>query len=93
MVKNLDLIQMERILYHRKASLPGASTEELYTRLIKIELDSNSVRKFYDLGQTVMLPGIKTEPGVLVMYAVAEKAHPARVSILEVYENAEAAAC
>ena len=34
-----------------------------------------------------MLPGIKKEPGVLVMYGVAEKNHPTRVSILEVYEN------
>ena len=37
-----------------------------------------------------MMPGLKTERGVLVMYAVAEKDHPTRISILEVYKNLEA---
>lgn len=37
-----------------------------------------------------MLPGIKREPGILAMYAVAEKENPPRVSILEVYENLSA---
>jgi quinol monooxygenase YgiN len=37
-----------------------------------------------------MLPGIKKEPGVLVMYAVAEKNQPAHVSVLEVYANSAA---
>jgi quinol monooxygenase YgiN len=87
MVKHLDLIQMQPILYHRKAELSNASPEDLYIRLIKIELDSNSIENFNKLGNTVMVQGIKNEPGVLVMYAVAEKDNPTSVSILEVYEN------
>ena len=87
MVKHLDLIQMQPILYHRKAGLSQARPEDLYIRLIKIELRSNAERDFHKLGNTVILPGIRKESGVLVMYAVAEKDNPTNVSILEVYEN------
>jgi quinol monooxygenase YgiN len=87
MVKHLDLIQMQPIIYHRKHELSNAQTEDLYIRLIKIELDPNAIANFNNLRNTVMLQGINKEPGVLLMYGVAEKDHPTRVSILEVYEN------
>ena len=90
MVKHLDLVQMQPILYHRKPELSEARTEDLYIRLIKIELDPNAIERFNNLGNSVMLPGIKNERGVLVMYAAGEKENPARVSILEVYENLDA---
>jgi quinol monooxygenase YgiN len=90
MVKHLDLIQMQSILYHRKPELSNARLEELYIRLVKIELDSNAVNKFNKLGEKVMQPGIKKEPGILVMYAIGEKDNPTLVSILEVYKNLDA---
>lgn len=90
MVKHLDLIQMESILCHRKDEISKVPTNDLYVRLIKIELDSTRIEAFNTLGSSVMLPGIKEEPGVLVMYAVAEKENPTLVSILEVYKNMDA---
>ena len=87
MVKKLDLIEMQPILYHRKAELSNARAQDLYVRLLKIELESNDASRFAELNNTVMLPGISKEPGLLVMYALAEKDYPTRVSILEVYEN------
>lgn len=87
MVRHLDLIQMQPILYHRKAEVSKGRSGDLYVRLIKIELESTAVESFSTLGNKVMLPGIKKEPGVLVMYAVAEKENPTLVSVLEVYEN------
>ncbi|HEY0652661.1 MAG TPA: antibiotic biosynthesis monooxygenase [Chryseosolibacter sp.] len=90
MVTHLDLIQMQPILYHRKPQLFNARSEGLYVRLRKIELESTAEEAFNTLGNDVMLPGIKEEPGVLVMYAVAEKANPTSVSILEVYESLDA---
>ena len=87
MVKHLDLIQMQPIVYHRKPSLSNARAEDLYIRLIKIELNANAIEDFHKLGNAVMLPGIQNEPGILVMYAVAEKNNPTTVSILEVYKN------
>ena len=87
MVKQLDLIQKQPILYHRKPEFLKAKTQDLYIRLIKIDLDSTAIGDFNSLGNTVMLPGIQKERGVLVMYGVAEKDHPTRVSILEVYKD------
>jgi quinol monooxygenase YgiN len=90
MVKNLELIQTKPILYIRKPELTNARSEDLFIRLIKMELASNETDNFKQLAQAVMLPGIKKEPGVLVMYAVAEKNNPALISILEVYANSAA---
>jgi quinol monooxygenase YgiN len=86
-ISHLDLIQMQQILYHRKPELSRAKSQDLYIRLIKIELESAAIGDFDRLGNTVRLPEIQKEPGVLVMYGAAEKDHRTRVSILEVYED------
>lgn len=90
MVKHLELIETQPILYIRKPELSKARGQDLFIRLIKMEINSNEIDNFNRLAQRVMLPGIKTEPGVLVMYAVAEKNEPTRISILEVYANSAA---
>jgi quinol monooxygenase YgiN len=90
MVKNLELIETQPILYNRKPALSKARSQDLFIRLIKMEIYSDSVESFHKLANNVMLPGIKEERGVLVMYAVAEKKRPAHISILEVYANADA---
>lgn len=90
MVTHLDLIETRPILYHRKPDLAKEQSEQFYIRLIKIEIDSTTIEAFNQLAINVMLPGIKREPGVLVMYAVAEKKDPTHISVLEVYENLDA---
>jgi len=90
MVKHLELIEAEPILYVRKPEIAKASSQDLFIRLIKMELDPGEVDNFKHLAQSVMLPGIKKEKGILVMYAVAEKNRPTHISILEVYTNSAA---
>jgi quinol monooxygenase YgiN len=90
MVKHLDLIAMQPILYVRKPELSPVLNQNYFVRLIKMEIDANSVERYSDLAKTVMLPGIKKEPGVLVMYAVAEKNRPIHISVLEVYSDSTA---
>lgn len=90
MVKHLELIETEPLLYVRKKELSKARSHDLFIRLIKLEIDLNEVGNFKELAQSVMLPGIKKEPGVLVMYAVAEKNQPTHISVLEVYANSAA---
>jgi quinol monooxygenase YgiN len=90
MVKKLELIPMQRLFYHRKPTLANAPAESLYLRLIKLQINSDAIQSFSKLGTSVMLPGIKTEPGVLAMYATSEKNDPTRISILEIYENVDA---
>ncbi|MEJ1238417.1 antibiotic biosynthesis monooxygenase [Chryseolinea sp. T2] len=89
MVTHLDLIETKSLLYHRKSELSKLNPKNFYIRLIKIELDPNSISDFNSLANYVMMPGLKTESGVLVMYAVAEKNNPAHISILEVYEDSD----
>jgi quinol monooxygenase YgiN len=91
MVKHLQLIETEPILYVRKPELSNAPSQNIFIRLIRMEIDSGrQIDKFKGLAQSVMLPGIKKEPGVLVMYAVAEKKKPTNISILEVYADSTA---
>lgn len=90
MVKHLELVEMQPILYVRKPALSPVLHQDYFIRLIKMEIDANSVERYSDLAKTVMLPGIKKESGVLVMYAVAEKNRPTQISILEVYADSTA---
>lgn len=90
MVTHLELIEVQPILYHRTADLSKTNPSQLYIRLIKMETDTTAIIDFDHLANSVMLPGIKNEPGVLVMYAVREKNHPSKISVLEVYENLDA---
>jgi quinol monooxygenase YgiN len=90
MVKHLELIETQPILYIRKSELTAARDQNLFMRLIKMEIDSNAITSFNELAKTVMLPEIKKESGVLVMYAVAKKNQPTQISILEVYADEQA---
>jgi quinol monooxygenase YgiN len=90
MVKHLELIETKPILYMRKKEFSKARSHDLFIRLIKMEIDSKEVDNFKELSQSVMLPGIKKESGVLVMYVVAEKNQSTHISVLEVYANSAA---
>lgn len=90
MVKHLELIEMQPLLYIRKPTLSDVHSSDLFIRLVKMEIDPNAIAKFKDLVMRVMLPGINKEPEVLVMYAVSEKKTPSKISILEVYKNYKA---
>jgi quinol monooxygenase YgiN len=90
MVKSLELIEVQPILYIRKPELSPMLNQDYFIRLIKMEIDSNSIERYSELAKTVMLAGIKKEPGVLVMYAVAKKNQPTHISILEVYADSTA---
>jgi quinol monooxygenase YgiN len=90
MVKHLELIEVQPILYIRKPKLSSGLMEDYFIRLIKMEIDSNSIERYQALVNAVMLPGIKREPGVLAIYAVAEKNMPTHISILEIYADSMA---
>jgi quinol monooxygenase YgiN len=87
MVKDLQLIETNAIFYVRRNELEGANTEQLFIRLIRMEVDSSQLENFNRLATDVMLPNVQKEKGVLVMYAVAEKLNPTQVTVLEVYRD------
>ena len=90
MVTHLELIQVQPLLYHRRPELSPVGNQDYFIRLIKMEIDANSIERYIELANTVMVPGIKSETGVLVIYAVAQKNHPTQISILEVYTDLSA---
>ena len=59
-------------------------------RLSKIEVHSQYLDEYMKFAVEVGEISLRTEPGVLTMYAVAEKDNPCLVTILETYASKEA---
>lgn len=59
-------------------------------RLSKIEVYPEYLEEYKKFAMEVGEVSLQTEPGVLTMYAVQEKEHPCRVTILETYVSQEA---
>ena len=72
--------------------LPGMCAKEPMTadgiiRLSKIEVYPQYLDKYINYATEVGEISLRTEPGVLTMYAVAEKEDPCRITILETYAS------
>ncbi len=65
-------------------------TEQSMVRLARLKIDPAQLDAYraaaIECGET----SLRTEPGVLAMYAVAEKDHPTEITILEIYADAAA---
>lgn len=59
-------------------------------RLSKIEVYPEHLEEYMKYATEVGEVSLRTEPGVLTMYAVREKENPGRITILETYANREA---
>ena len=59
-------------------------------RLSKIEVYPEYLEEYMKYATEVGEVSLRTEPGVLTMYAVREKENPNRITILETYANREA---
>lgn len=59
-------------------------------RLSKIQVNPEYLEDYYKYAVEVGAISLKTEPGVLTMYAVADKKNPCLVTILETYASQEA---
>ncbi len=59
-------------------------------RLAKLVIDSAQLKSYNAFLREEIETSVKVEPGVLTLYAVAEKNKPNRITILEIYANAEA---
>lgn len=74
---------------------PGMCAKEPMTadgivRLSKIEVYPQFLDEYMKYATEVGEVSLRTEPGVLTMYAVGEKENPCRVTILETYASREA---
>lgn len=59
-------------------------------RLSKIEVYPEHLEEYMKYASEVGEVSLRTEPGVLTMYAMSEKDNPCRITILETYANREA---
>ena len=70
------------------AKLPMAA--DGIVRLSKIEVYPECLEEYMKYATEVGEVSLRTEPGVLTMYAVSEKENPDRITILETYASQEA---
>lgn len=59
-------------------------------RLAKIKVDPSQLEKYEKALQEQMATAIRTEPGVITYYAVADKNNPSNITILEIYADTAA---
>jgi metallo-beta-lactamase class B len=67
-----------------------AQNKEQMVRLAKIKVDPLQLEKYNAALNEQMAAAIRVEPGVLTYYAVADKAEPANITILEIYADTAA---
>lgn len=67
-----------------------AMEPDAIVRLSKIEVYPEHLEEYMKYAAEVGEVSLRTEPGVLTMYAVSEKDNPCRITILETYASREA---
>ena len=68
----------------------GQSEHKQIVRLAKLVIDSTQLTIYNTLLKEEIETSVKVEPGVLTLYAVAEKNKPTHITILEIYADEEA---
>jgi len=71
-------------------NLFGQGENKQMVRLAKLVIDSTQLETYNSFLKEEIETSVNVEPGVLTLYAVAEKNQPTHVTILEIYTNEEA---
>lgn len=67
---------------------PGVQVESLQkVRLAKLVIDSTQLEAYNAMLKEEIEASVRLEPGVLTLYAVAEKDNPTHITILEIYAD------
>ena len=65
----------------------AAQANPQLVRLAKIDVYPEQLERYTALLREEVEASLRVEPGVLTLYPVADKAHPARITILEIYAS------
>jgi quinol monooxygenase YgiN len=68
----------------------GQETAAPYIRLAELQIDPAGIEQFNAAVTEGVEAAVRLEPGVLALYAVAEKDHPDRIHVFEMYVDARA---
>lgn len=76
--------------FAQEAKSPDDVAEKHKVRLSRIVVDSTRLEAYNLFLKEEIEASMQLEPGVLTLYATAEKKHPNRITILEIYASEEA---
>lgn len=90
--KTIDDMEKKRMEYRKPNSTPRMCAKEPmeadgFVRLSKIEVFPQFLEEYMKYATEVGEVSLRTEPGVLTMYAVGEKENPCKITILETYAS------
>ena len=68
----------------------AAQNESHYLRIARLVIDSAQLDSYKIALKEHAETAVKTEPGVLMLYAVYEKEHPTHVNVFEIYADRDA---
>ena len=69
------------------AEQANAQQDHRMIRIAKIQVDPSQLDAYNAALKEQMTTAVKTEPGVLTYYAVADKANTSHITILEIYAD------
>ncbi len=78
------IINMVLLFFCNNAS---AQNKNQMVRLAKLVIDSAQLEVYKTMLKEEIETSVKAEPGVITLYAVAEKNNPAHITILEIYAD------
>lgn len=81
----LQLILLIGSLMLSSFNTTSAQDSQRVVRMAKIQIDSAQLNEYKAMLTEEIEMSVRVEPGVLTLYAVYEKDHPARVTIFEIY--------
>ena len=71
-------------------NISAQSSEKQIVRLANLVIDSAQLDSYTAFLREEIETSVKAEPGVLTLYAVAEKKRPTHITILEIYADSAA---
>src|SRR5687768_9536011 len=86
MMKNTTLLIFAVFL---SSNLVAQQNKQM-VRLAKLVIDSTQLETYNAFLREEIETSVEVEPGVLTLYAVAEKNQPTHITILEIYANEDA---
>jgi quinol monooxygenase YgiN len=83
-IKLLSIIFMVSVLSVADAS---AQDKNRVIRIAKLQIDSAQLQNYMAFLKEQAETAVRVEPGVIVLYAVADKDHPSRITVFEIYAD------
>lgn len=90
MISKTNLLASFILLLLLSGHVYGQQGDKQLVRLAKLVIDSAQLESYRAFLKEEIETSVRVEPGVLTLYAVAEKNNPSHITILEIYANDEA---